>query len=121
MQFFWKLPYNGLISQGANFPEFPELNLDLGKFILSSVYYSLASPDHLREGTYRLNSISVAISSLIRKALLCYWSLLVLHQKPVKGWVLYNTSRSSGNGTNRMGMGDGTNNQSVKLRGISIV
>ena len=61
-------------------------------------YYSLASPDHLREGAYQLNIISTAILSLIKKALLCYWNLLVLHQQPARGWVLYNTSRSSGNG-----------------------
>ena len=24
-----QIPYNGFISQGANFPEFPELHLDL--------------------------------------------------------------------------------------------
>ena len=35
----------------------------------SFYYYSLASPDHLREGAYRLNIIIAAISSLIRKAL----------------------------------------------------
>ena len=64
----------------------------------SFYYYSLASPDHLREGTYRLNIINAAISSLIRKALLCYCSL---HQQPAIGWVFYNTSRSSGNGIMR--------------------
>ena len=65
----------------------------------SFYYYSLASPDHLCKGAYQLNIISAAISSLIRKALLCYWSLLVLHQQPARGWVLYNTSQSSGNGS----------------------
>ena len=68
----------------VHFCEFPELNLDSGKFMLSSFYYySLASPDHLREGAYRLNIISAAISSLIRKALLCYWSLLALRQQSI--------------------------------------
>ena len=86
--------------------------------MLSSFYYY--SPDHLCEGTYRLNIISAVIAPLIRKALLCYWSLPVLHQQPAKGWVLYNTSRSSGNGI-MSHMGNGTNyNQSVKLCGMSI-
>ncbi len=46
-------------------------------------YYSLARPDHLRAGAYRLKIISATIPSLTRKALLLYyWSLLVLHQQP---------------------------------------
>ena len=81
----------------------------------SFYYYSLASPDHFHEGAYRLNIISTTISSLIRKAL-CYWNLLVLHQQPARGWVLYNTSRSSGKGIMSR-MSNGTNyNRSVKLR-----
>ena len=116
------LPYNGFISRGANFLEFPKLNIDSGKFMLTSFYYySLASPDHLRESAYQLNIISATISSLIREALLCYWSLLVLHQQSARGWVLYNTSRSSGNGIMSC-MGNSTNyNRSIKLRGMLIV
>ena len=74
----------------------------------SFYYYSLASPDHLCKGAYQLNIIRAAISPLIRKALLCYWSLLVLHQQPARGWVLYNTLRSSGKSMSRVD--DGTNN-----------
>ena len=48
----------------------------------SFYYYSLARPDHLRAGAYRLKIISAAISSLTRKAILYYRSLLVLHQQP---------------------------------------
>ena len=33
------IPYRRLFSRGANFPEFPELNLGSGKFMLSSFYY----------------------------------------------------------------------------------
>ena len=33
------VPYRGLFSRGANFPEFPGLNLGSGKFMLSSFYY----------------------------------------------------------------------------------
>ena len=48
----------------------------------SFYYYSLARLDHLHAGAYQLKIISTAISSLTRKALLYYWSLLFLHQQP---------------------------------------
>ena len=35
------IPYNGFISLGANFPEFPELDHNSGKFMLGSFYSSV--------------------------------------------------------------------------------
>ena len=70
--------------------------------LCSFYYYSLARPDHLRADAYRLKRIiSAAISSLTRKALL-YYCMESTSPAPAasysRGWVLCNTSRSSGNG-----------------------